>query len=89
MNYVKPINGKWYQLHNREDGVGSIYKEEPYFIYYNGSFKNVPYIYSNDFMTNGGFLLTGGDYRCTEASIEDINPYVPEKYKIKQNYEIY
>ncbi len=81
MNYVTPIPGNWYRLHDREDGIGYIGNNR-WIVFYNGGWENIPYINEKRFYPSGGF-------RLTEVSPEEVNPYVPEKYKILYNYEIY
>jgi hypothetical protein len=89
MNYVKPIPGKWYRLHDREDGSGSI-GNNVWIIYYNGSFSNCPHLLGKTFYNDGRFELAGSPYRLTEVLPEEVNPYVPEEYQIKNDYyEIY
>lgn len=86
MNYVNPIVGKWYQLHNKEDESGGIQPGDIWIVMHTEDVYRCPYIFNNTFYPHGGF---NRGYRYTEVTPDQVNPYVPQEYKIKQEYEIY
>lgn len=84
MNYVTPIPGRWYKLYYpKEDTLVS---GESWIVRHTEDKYNCPYLNNNNFFKSGNF---NGKYRYVEALPEEVNPYVPEEYKIKLTYEIY
>lgn len=84
MNYVTPIPGRWYKLYNINENT--LINGESWIVRHTKDKFNCPYLHGNIFDVCGDF---NGQYRYVEVFGEEVNPYVPEEYKIKLTYEIY
>lgn len=91
MNYVTPIVGRWYQLHNDKDKKGGIQSGDVWIIRHTKDGYDCPYILNNRFYQVGNFAM---EYRYTEVTPEQVDWFLAGNNNIVNipknlSYEIY